>query len=66
MFNLIILANKKLHILIFKSNFLLKIIKNYLIIMETIKVIPEDLQRKFRSKQDLYDLMTIDCNNSIY
>ena len=34
--------------------------------METIKVIPEDLHRKFRSKQDLYDLMTIDCNNSIY
>ena len=25
-----------------------------------IKVIPEDLQRKFKSKKDLYDLLKID------
>ena len=28
--------------------------------METVKVIPEDLQSKFRSKQDLYNLLNID------
>ena len=29
--------------------------------MEVVKVIPEDLQRKFKSKSDLYDLQSIDC-----
>ena len=31
--------------------------------METIKLIPEDLQAKFKTKRDLYDLLSIDCKH---
>ena len=27
------------------------------------KVLPEDLERKFKSKNDLYDLLSIDCEH---
>ena len=29
--------------------------------MEVVKVISEDLQSKFKSKSDHYDLLSIDC-----
>ena len=29
------------------------------------KVLPEDLERKFKSKQDLYNLLSIDCKFEI-
>ena len=28
--------------------------------MEKVKVIPEDLQSKFKSKEDLYNLLSVD------
>ena len=30
------------------------------------KVLPEDLERKFKSKQDLYELLSIDCKLRSY
>ena len=30
--------------------------------METLKVLPEELRKKFYSKEELYDLLSIDCN----
>ena len=29
--------------------------------MELVKVLPEDLSKKFRSKRDLYKLLKYDC-----
>ena len=34
--------------------------------MERVQVIPEDLQRKFKSKQDLYHLLSIDRKKSVF
>ena len=33
--------------------------------METTKVVPEDLSRTFKSKQDMYRVLTIDCKQLI-
>ena len=30
--------------------------------MEILKILPSDLQKKFKSKRDLYNILSIDCN----